>query len=235
MPVIPKDQIAAYERWQADDFDAPEAAAEEALPTPPPASSSSDEGGELVTGVSLPTAEEIEGMHRQAQQEGYNAGYEAGFGEGQQAGLAEAQAQVRQMATLLDNLGQALTGIDQNVADALLELALETARQVLRSAIRTQPEALLPVIREAISNLPLHHGAINLHLHPDDVRFVREQLGDQLPANGWHLVDDPEIERGGCHLKAGASEVDATIPTRWQRVLESIGAPETPPPPEPTA
>lgn len=230
MSVIPKEQIAAYERWQVDRFDEPEAppASEEAAP-PVAESSPHDDAGELVSGIGLPTAEDIERIHSEAQQEGYNAGYEAGFTEGQQAGLATAQATVEQMAGLLGNLQTALRQMDQTVADAVLELALETARQVVRSSVRSQPELLLPVIREAIACLPLHHGTINLHVHPDDGRFLREHLGDQLAANAWHVIDDPEIEAGGCHLKAGASEVDATLATRWQRVLESIGAPATPP------
>jgi flagellar assembly protein FliH len=28
---------------------------------------------------------------------------------------------------------------------------------------------------------------------------------------------------GGCRVELGASEVDATLETRWRRVLESIG------------
>jgi len=228
MSVIPKEQIAAYQRWQADSFDEAADEAPEESPAPvtePP----SDEGGELVSGIGLPTAEDIERIHTEAQQEGYNAGYEAGFAEGQQAGTEAIAAQARQMAALLDNLRGSLQEIDQTVADAVLELALETARQVLRSAIRNQPEALLPVIREAITNLPLHHGTITLHLHPSDASFVRAHLGEQLPGSGWHVLEDPAIDAGGCYLKAGASEVDATMATRWQRVLEAIGT-QAPPP-----
>lgn len=232
MAVIPKEQIAAYQRWQVNSFDTE---AEEASTEAAPPSAQSDpqdsEAGELVSGVSLPTAEEIERIHSDAQQEGYNAGYEAGFTEGQQAGLAATEVQIKHLAALLENLRDALQQVDQTMADAVLELALEAARQVVRSAIRVQPELLLPVIREAISNLPLHHGTITLHLNPDDAAFVRTHLGEQLPSSGWHVLEDPAIETGGCYLKAGASEVDATMATRWQRVLESIGtqAPPTTP------
>lgn len=229
MSVIPKEQIAAYERWQADRFDEPaEAPPAEPVANEVPESGPHDDAGELVSGIGLPTAEDIERIHTEAQQEGYNAGYEAGFNEGQQAGLASAQATVEQMAGLLGNLQTALREMDQTIADAVLELAMETARQVVRSQVRSQPELLLPLIREAIACLPLHHGTIMLHVHPDDGRFLREQLADQLAANAWHVIDDPAIELGGCYLKAGASEVDATLATRWQRVLESIGAPPPP-------
>lgn len=225
MAVIPKDQLAAYERWQFDRFDSPEPVSDQAT-DPEPLSSSSDEGGELVTErVTLPTADDIERIHNEAHQEGYDIGHEAGFAEGRAAGMAAIEPQVELIGKLLKNMEEALAGLDQQVANALLDLAMETARQVVRSTIQQQPEIILPVIREAITALPLHHGTITLHLHPDDATLIREHLGDQLANNGWHLIEDADIEAGGCQLKAGASEVDATLQTRWQRVLEAIGAP----------
>jgi flagellar assembly protein FliH len=53
--------------------------------------------------------------------------------------------------------------------------------------------------------------------------LIREQIGEQLAQTGAQIIDDPEISSGGCMIVAGASEVDATIETRWKRVLESIG------------
>jgi flagellar assembly protein FliH len=63
-----------------------------------------------------------------------------------------------------------------------------------------------------------------LHLNPADATSIREQIGEQLQQSGTHIVDDVTVTPGGCSLKAGISEIDATMETRWRRVLESIGS-----------
>lgn len=51
-------------------------------------------------------------------------------------------------------------------------------------------------------------------------------MGDHLSHNGWRIIEDPSITRGGCRIELGASEVDATLETRWRRVIEAIGVTE---------
>lgn len=222
MPVIPKDQLAAYQRWQIGSFDQ-----EKVPPAPPsraPAATPPPEV-EVVSGVALPTAEGLERIHNEAQQEGYRIGFEAGQQAGFEAGAAAVRQEAERLAAAADNFCNALAQLDQEVADTILELSLEVSRQVVQSTLATRPESIISVIREALNALPLHHGAINLHLHPNDAELLRTHLGNQVAQSGWHLVEDPGIEPGGCVIKAGASEIDATLATRWKRVVESIGVP----------
>ena len=37
------------------------------------------------------------------------------------------------------------------------------------------------------------------------------------------LIEDLQIEQGGCRVEVSGSEVDATLATRWHRVIEAIG------------
>ncbi|MGE5491975.1 MAG: flagellar assembly protein FliH [Actinomycetota bacterium] len=223
---IPKEQLDAYRRWQVESFDPP--GSEPEPPPPPPAASEViADAGELVANIGLPTAEDIERIHNEAQQAGYQAGYdegrEAGHQEGLRTGLEAALGEAQRIAALADNVEAALTSIDQTVADEVLAVALEVAHQVLRGTVAARPEALLPIIREALGALPLHHGHVSLHVNPEDAGVVKEHLGDQFMHSGWHIVEDRQIQAGGCFVRAGTSEVDATMETRWRRVLEAIG------------
>jgi flagellar assembly protein FliH len=56
--------------------------------------------------------------------------------------------------------------------------------------------------------------------------LVRDHLGDQLPHINWRIVEDGTLTPGGCRVEVGASEVDATLETRWRRVVEGIGISE---------
>ncbi len=222
---IPKEKLTAYQRWELAAFD--EAEREAAQSRPPEAEAGARQAPEIPETpeaeaeappppVDLPTAEDIEKMYADAHESGYAGGYEEG--------IARGRADAAQIGALLGNLQRALQEIDQRVADQLLELALEIAGQVLRQSLRVNPELLLPAVREAVAALAPHHGHPVLFVHPDDAALVRTHLGDQLANAGWRIFDDAAIEAGGCRVELGASEVDATLETRWRRVVESIGA-----------
>lgn len=210
---IPKEKLTAYQRWELAAFDEAEqaAAANQKM-----AGAAADPPLSQEPAVSLPTAEEIEQIHAEAQQAGYTAGYEEG--------LAQARNEAEKIAALVSNLQQNLQALDQEIGEKLLDVAITIANQVLRQSLRIKPELLLPTVREAVAELPLHHGHPALFLNPADAALVRTQLGEQLSHNGWRILEDSSIECGGCRIESGASEVDATLQTRWRRVLDTIGA-----------
>lgn len=218
---IPKEKLTAYQRWELAAFDEAEQAPPSAAPAeePPPPEPADDQPPALT----LATAEEVERIYAEAQESGYAAGHATGHAAGYEEGIALARSEAAQIDTLLGNLQRALQNFDQSVADQLLTVSVEIASQVLRQSLRAKPELLLPVIREAVSALPFHHGHPALFVHPDDAELVRKHLGEQLSHNNWRIIADGRLEAGGCRVELGASEVDATLETRWRRVIESIG------------
>jgi flagellar assembly protein FliH len=209
---IPKEKLTAYQRWELAAFD--EAADVAATNRAQENGSAGQEEGSDPASL-LPTAEDIERIHNEAHQTGYAAGYEAG--------LAAARVEAETIAALGTNLVQHLQALDQEVAEELLGVAVAIAGQVLRQSLRLQPDLLLPVVREAVAALPLHHSHPSLFLNPTDAALVRTHLGEQLTHNGWRILEDSSIECGGCRIESGASEVDASLQTRWRRVLDAIG------------
>lgn len=218
---IPKEQLTAYQRWELAAFDEGEQAKAEISSDPVP-----EEIAEPA--IKLPTAEDIERIHSEAHEAGYAAGYESGFTEGK----AQAGTEVARLQALADNLREQLTSLDQEIAEELLKVAVEIAGQVLRQTLRTAPESILPIVREAVATMPLHHGHPALYVNPVDAALIREHLGEQMAHNGWRIIEDSSIEAGGCRAESGTSEVDATLATRWKRVLEAIGTGGDMPPPQ---
>jgi len=206
--------LTAWERWELASFDEAQPKATVDDPAPAPAD-------EPLQAMRLPTAEEIEQLYQQARDEGHlkgkEEGYQAGFKEGQAKALAEAQ-RLNQAATKLE---KSLGELDFLVADELLALAVELAREVIREEITARPETLLTVVREALAQLPHQHAAI--YLHPDDAALLRSYMGDQLAHSGHRIHEDFKLARGDCMLEAGGSQIDATVGMRWRRVLEGLG------------
>jgi flagellar assembly protein FliH len=220
--IIPKEELTHFQRWQVDSFEPKRPP--EAPSSPPPSSPEAESTAEPVPPFNLPTAEEIERMHEEARASGYQAGLAEGRLAGEQQAREAAEENTRQLLSLIENLKTSIADLEQTVADQLLSLAIEIASQVTRSAINVNPDILLPLIREAIGALPLHHAHIVLRLNPKDIESVRTPMGEQLSQIGAQLIEDSTVSPGGCMLLAGASEVDATIETRWKRVLEAIGS-----------
>jgi len=202
-PAIPKEQRTAYQRWELDSFDAPKE-----VPL----------GGAPKTGPKaaiLPTAAQLERLHQQAHEEGYAAGH--------REGSDRAAAEALQLQQIVAALSEQSRQFDQRVADELLALGLAIGKQVLRQALKLQPELILAVVNEVLGQLPLSHQRAHLILHPQDATLVRHALGERLRQSGWEIIENGEISRGGCRLEAAECEIDATLERRWQRVVDAIG------------
>lgn len=221
--IIPKEHGAGFQRWEIGSFDRP-ATAPQSGPPSAPTEVPSAAGEPVVQNFALPTAEDIERMHEDARATGYQAGLEEGRLAAEQACIEATREETQRFRMLADNLQNAIEQIDQQVADELLELATEIARQVVCGSITLKNDLLLPIIREAINALPLHSAQLALRLNPVDAAHVRAQMGEHFSQTGAHIIEDAEISPGGCLVRAGPSEVDATIETRWRRVLEAIGS-----------
>ncbi|MGV8933248.1 MAG: flagellar assembly protein FliH [Gallionellaceae bacterium] len=201
--VLPKNKTAVYQRWEMPEFTSAGLGS-----TSQPSSSHTRPKLDNRNGVVLPTAAQLQEIQSQAHDEGYQAAYAEGS---------------QRIAALLQSLEQALQLTDQNIAQDLLNLSLEVARQMVKQVINTNPEVLLNIIREAIASLPHFNQGAYLILHPDDAAMVREKMGEQLAHSGWKILEDALISIGGVRIETAHSQIDATLENRWQRIVASIG------------
>ncbi|MCA1953478.1 MAG: flagellar assembly protein FliH [Hyphomicrobiales bacterium] len=208
--------LTAWERWELASFEADAALAPPSREESPPPSEKSPAPMDRA---------EIERICAEAREDGYQAGFHAGYQDGVKNGYEAGQAAVRAEAERLrqaaDDLDQALKEFDQQVADELVALAIEIARQVVRHEVATRPETLVGVVSEALAQLPHQHAAI--HLNPEDAALVRASIGEALSHAGHRIFEAPHLKPGSCLLEAGGSQIDASLATRWRRVIEALG------------
>lgn len=154
-----------------------------------------------------------------ARAEGHAAGLIAGRAEARH--LVEQEAQ--RLRTLVATFGDALNSLQQEVGEAALGLALDVARQVLYKELADHPEAMLAGMREAL-DLGGNSGNAQLLLDPADAAFVREHLHELLSAGQWRIIEDASIGPGGCKIVTTSGSIDATLSTRWRRVVSALGS-----------
>jgi flagellar assembly protein FliH len=122
--------------------------------------------------VQLPTASELEAIQQQAHDEGY------------QAGAERARVEAERLQQLAQRYSQAISTIEESVAEDLLGLALDIAKHLLREALTVKPELILPVVREALASLSEPRQNPVLLLNPADLQLVRLRIGDLLAIEG---------------------------------------------------
>ncbi|HEY5799797.1 MAG TPA: flagellar assembly protein FliH [Burkholderiaceae bacterium] len=215
--VIPKEQLTAYQRWEMASFgDDRKSAQPEPEPEPQ---------------IELPTAETVAKILDDARAEGYADGQERGltegFAHGLEQGLASGSEQVQEeivrLRAIANGYANAVTEADETVADDLLNLALDLAKAMLKTALDIKPELMMHVVREAIDYLPALQQPALLHLHPEDALLVREQMGEELASGGWRIVEDDLMERGGCKVDTPSNSIDAGTSKRWRRLANALG------------
>lgn len=148
----------------------------------------------------------------------------AGFEAGRQAGYATGEAEAASLRMLVGHLRELVEDLEQGIANDVLSLALELSKQIVRTSLRVRPDLVMAVIREVSKGFQGLGESPRLILHPADAALMRQTV-ETDPAGEWPwtIVEDAAIERGGCKFQTGASEVDATLETRWRRVVASLG------------
>lgn len=147
------------------------------------------------------------------------AGRRAGYAEGRAAAAAEQARLTRLAETFADQAGSHA----QRLADEVLDLALVVARHLVGEALSVRRELVLPVVANALKQLPQSTQRVQIVLNPADVELVRSYIGRESVGERCDLLPDPAIAPGGVRVESEHAEIDATITTRWRRVLAGLG------------
>jgi flagellar assembly protein FliH len=194
--VIAADRAIGAQRWTIGGFDG-------AMPIKQPEA-------KRIVADHLPTVDEVTAIEQQAREEGYRAG------------LAEAREGNQRIASLLTGISESVAKMEREMAQSLVKLAIDLARPVVRESFVARPELLVPVINDALAGIARTADPGGVYVNPADLAIVEERLGDALAHGGWKPFADERIERGGCRLEFTGGQVDATVATRWTRVMAQL-------------
>jgi len=194
--VIAADRATGAQPWTIGGFDR--------VAAPRPSAES------RIRAAHLPTVDEVSAIERQAHEEGLRAG------------LAEARETNERLASLLAGVSESVARMEREMAKTIVKVAVDLARQVVRESIAVRPEILVPLVSDALAGIARTVDPGALHVNPADLPLVEERMGDALAHAGWRPFADEQIARGGCRLEFAGGHVDATIETRWSRVMAQL-------------
>lgn len=233
--LVPKEQVGRWTRWRADRLDMVEAALNASAPTPAEPTEeelAARQQHELAAiREAARMAGHAEGLAQgraegfaQGKAEGLEAGRLEGHAEGLQAGQEEARAEAEVLNALGQSCAVAIEDLSNGVSTALTALALDVARKVIATELKANPDSVAAVVQEVLRTDLSEHGPVQLWLHPEDAALVGTRLGDALTENKWRIMSDAGITRGGCRAQSAYGDIDATLQTRWQQVVATLGS-----------
>ncbi len=215
---LPLAQQTAWQRWEMASFgdNRPTAVAHAAAEKAARAA------------ITAQLSQQIASSRERARIEGHAEGLAAGRAEGHAQGLEEgrlhAEAERVTLQQLADSFTDALASANELIAQDLLSLALDIAKAMLKTALEIKPELVLPAVHDALHYLPSMQTPAILALHPKDAAIVRTQMGGLLEGDGWQIIEDAQMPAGGCRIETSRNQIDATTPTRWQRIASTLGS-----------
>lgn len=168
------------------------------------------------------SAAELERLQKQAWEEAHAAGRREGLEKGLAEGRDEVRHQVRILKSIIQSLQQPLAAIDKSVEHELTELAVAIARHVIADELRADPERILKLVPQAVSDLPVGSRDVKVRVNPDDARLLHEHLPDGDGEATWKLVEDASVSRGGCRVETPQSSIDATLEKRIEAVVGRV-------------
>lgn len=223
---------AAWRRWQMLSFDEPAPVEAEPEPEPDPGPDPAVVMAQLrAQAVAEGREEGYAHGHAAGVEAGQKTGHDAGFAAGREAGFAEGLALAREQGAaeaqrlhaLVEACATSLGSLEEKMGQSLLTLALDIARQVVRTTLSEQPETVAAAVRDVLHINPSAGGQMRLWANPDDIELIRLHLADELKEGHWRVLADESIARGGCRAETPFGDIDATLQTRWRRVAASLG------------
>lgn len=224
---IPREELNGFAAWQPGSFGDDPSRKPQTVPDPAVVKREAEAAARREVQRVAAEAAQAESDRIEEVRRAREGGYQDGHRDGLAAMDAFRQSFSSQTTAQVTAVVQALHGqfeaLEQELAQRITGIALELARQVVRSEIALHPERVVAVAQEALEALLMSARHVTLRLHPDDQRLVAQGCAEQLAARDVRLVADAQIERGGCRVESDIGAVEAEVATRWQRASAALG------------
>lgn len=150
---------------------------------------------------------------QEAQKEGLLQGKEDGYREG----LAQFTAMMDEVKNLFSQLVKERQRVFEEVEPELASLSLDIAKTVIGNEVRTNPDAVIGIVKKALSHMKSREEVV-IKVNPEDLEHVKHNR-DVFAAmvegvQNMEIAADPRVGRGGCLIQTNLGSTDARIETQ---------------------
>jgi flagellar biosynthesis/type III secretory pathway protein FliH len=186
------------------------------------------------------SARNAEEAHKKALQKAVadgEAAARAAEAKGREEGLREGEARaweryLEALEEMRGNAAQALNALSREKAalflefeGQILELFSSTVHRVFEGVAKEHSEAVLPLLRKAVSALG-QAASVTLKVNPADARTVEENQDFWLPLDASmkdiRVISDERIPKGGCYVESDSTSVGLQADELAERIDEEL-------------
>jgi type III secretion protein L len=177
---------------------------------------------EIIRERAMAEAKEIKAAAMAEGEEIKQRAREEGYMEGKAAGAEE-------LTEMIATSSQRLQMIEAQVEPQLKELALRIAKKILGRELEFHPEAVVDIVKQALSDKARQRREVYLRVNPEDMQYIREHKAELLEVLGRAkeigLREDPDVSPHGVVIETDAGTIDAQLETQlavFERVFKNI-------------
>lgn len=174
-------------------------------------------------------AENIITQARRQAEELKTEAHKEGLAAGHQEGLAKAKQEIEaNLRDSLNILSQAEEERVQRIASSeaeLLKLVTGIAEKIIGSELKSHPEQIVFIVKEALSRVATANSII-VKINPEDLQIIRENLPALQEVfdepKTIAIKEDQTILPGDCFIETENGKVDARIKSQLERIMNEI-------------
>lgn len=146
--------------------------------------------------------------------------------EGYQAGLEEAQADIKNFKESMLEFLKAKQEVFEYLAPDILEISVDIARKIVKREIEQNPQLVLDSILDVLKGISRDESRISIKVNPDQVSLVKESIPEIISSTGLDIkigvFGEESIQTGSCIVYTNNGIVDATIETQLEIIKEAF-------------
>jgi len=150
---------------------------------------------------------------------------EEGLKEGRSKGEEELSQKLKEALTTLNQAIEERKKIIKDAEPEILRLSIRVAEQIIRSEVSLHRDVCLNIVAEAINRVSDREQVI-VKVNREDAEYIKrykDRLSGILDGvKSFSIIEDSQIEAGGCVIETNLGYVDARISTKLKSIEEAF-------------
>ena len=153
----------------------------------------------------------------------------SGFKEGERKGIESEKKRIEPvLLSFHKSLSELARQKEQFLMDAerhVVDLAMAVARKIIGHEVRTNPDTVISIVKEALKKLVDHEG-IKVRVSPSDLETIEKAMPQLLEvadeAEKIAFEGDKALVHGGCVVETSLGEIDARVEKQLEAIDEAF-------------
>lgn len=147
--------------------------------------------------------------------------------DGYQKGLENSISDINELNTSLKQFLGAKDEVYDYVSKDILELALATAKKIIKKEVELSNDVLRGILKEVLEQISFDEQKITLKVAPEDLDIANDEIEKILSNRQFEVkisvLPDENVQKGSCTLIASNGVIDANFSTQLQIIQKALG------------